>query len=197
MKPPATVYIIAHVSGDTKTLEHEEKHAMFHFCADYRARVAGLWAGVEAGNPSWAAQFNAHLGGLYCERVWLDEFQAIVLNREYECAAKTVSLLQSIVPAVASLPYHFESVALPTKGLEPAAAEAAFCRGGGGSGGNGDDNDDDCSIDCGKEQKQRTQETETVVVVVADDKSDCEHGSKDASDKAVADLTKKLAKAFK
>jgi hypothetical protein len=128
VKPPATVYIVAHVSGDLKTLEHEKHHATFHFCPDYRARVQGIWAGVAAGNPSWAGQFHTHLGGLYCERVWLDEFQAIVLNREYECAAKTVALLQSAVPPVQTLPYRLVSVDLPTRGLEQEVADKAFGR---------------------------------------------------------------------
>jgi hypothetical protein len=107
------VYIVAHVDGDLKTLEHEKQHATFYFCPGYQERVAGIWRSVESGWSSWAKEFHTHLGKSYCERVWLDEFQAIVLNREYECATKVVNLLNSVCPKVEELPYHLLQIKLP------------------------------------------------------------------------------------
>ncbi len=94
----SNIYIIAHVKTDVKTLQHERWHAVYHFDEEYRNRVRGIWGSVEKGNPSWAQQFEKHLSDKYASHVWVDEFQAIVLNREYECAMKTVNLLQSILP---------------------------------------------------------------------------------------------------
>ncbi|GAB5373171.1 hypothetical protein AAMO2058_001727400 [Amorphochlora amoebiformis] len=85
-------YVIAHVSSDEKTLQHEKWHATYHFDADYRARVSGIWGMVKKSSPAWANQFMKHLGDKYAQHVWVDEFQAIVLNREYECATKVTRL---------------------------------------------------------------------------------------------------------
>jgi len=95
----AGIYIVAHTKSDTKTLQHEKWHATYHFDEAYRKRVSGIWESVKRTNPSWAKQFENHLSDKYAQHVWVDEFQAIVLNREYECATKTVNLLQSIIPA--------------------------------------------------------------------------------------------------
>lgn len=92
------IYIIAHTRTDIKTLQHEKWHATYHFDDGYRKRVSGIWESVKRSNPSWAKQFEKHLSDKYAQHVWVDEFQAIVLNREYECATKTVNLLQSIIP---------------------------------------------------------------------------------------------------
>jgi len=91
-------YIIAHVRKDEKTLQHEKWHATYHFDDEYRSRVSGVWGMVKKGSPAWAEQFEKHLSDKYASHVWVDEFQAIVLNREYECATKIVNLLQSILP---------------------------------------------------------------------------------------------------
>mmetsp|Transcript_2777 Transcript_2777/g.4030 ORF Transcript_2777/g.4030 Transcript_2777/m.4030 type:complete len:231 (-) Transcript_2777:215-907(-) len=96
--PNADIYVIAHRSSDMSTLQHEKKHAMFHFDENFRKRVTGIWGMVQKGSPSWAKQFEKHLSDKYAQHVWVDEFQAIVLNREYECATKTVNVLQSVVP---------------------------------------------------------------------------------------------------
>ncbi len=112
-KDRSLVYVIAHSANDLKTLEHEKHHASFYFCPEYRKRVEGIWGSVEKGWSSWAEQFNVHLSDKYCKRVWLDEFQAIVLNREYECATKVVNLLQSVVPPPSTLPYTCVNVQLP------------------------------------------------------------------------------------
>jgi len=120
VKDRKNAYVVAYVDGDLKTLEHEKQHATFYFCPDYQQRVAGIWKSVESGWSSWAKEFHVHLGKMYCERVWLDEFQAIVLNREYECATKVVQLLQSVVPKIEQLPYHLVTVKLPEIPLEQA-----------------------------------------------------------------------------
>jgi hypothetical protein len=96
--PGSSVYVIAHVDKDLKTQQHERWHAIYHFNQAYAKRVAGIWDSVVRSNPKWAKQFEAHLFDKYAKHAWVDEFQAIVLNREYECATKTVNLLQSVVP---------------------------------------------------------------------------------------------------
>lgn len=104
-KDRSKIYVIANVYGDTATFSHERQHAVFYFMEDYRKRVEGIWKTVEKGYATWAQQFEKHLGTMYCSRVWMDEFQAIVLNREYECTTKVVQLLQSVVPKEASFPF--------------------------------------------------------------------------------------------
>lgn len=113
MKDRSQVYIIAHVEGDVGTFLHEKQHATYFFCADYRKRIEGIWGSVEKGFASWAEQFQAHLGKTYNRSVWLDEFQAIILNREYECATRVVQLLQSVVPPDNELPYKLVQLPLP------------------------------------------------------------------------------------
>eukprot|EP00466_Bigelowiella_natans_P012380 jgi/Bigna1/128955/aug1.7_g3663 len=93
-------YIIAHVRKDEKTLQHEKWHATYHFDDEYRSRVSGVWGMVKKGSPAWAEQFEKHLSDKYASHVWVDEFQAIVLNREYECATKDVDSATD-----ASIPY--------------------------------------------------------------------------------------------
>ncbi len=112
VKDKSTVYVIAYANDMHSALEHEKKHAMFYFTPDFRARVEGVWGSVLRGNAAWAQQFQDHLGKSYCEKVWIDEFQAIILNREYECTQKMLQLLESIVPYnnPASLPYSFLEV---------------------------------------------------------------------------------------
>lgn len=112
-KDKSKVYVIAYAGDMQSALEHEKKHAMFYFCPDFRSRVEGIWGSVLKTNASWATQFQQHLGKSYCQKVWLDEFQAIVLNREYECTMKMLQLLQSIVPfngGTSALPYGFVTV---------------------------------------------------------------------------------------
>lgn len=92
------VYILAYVKSDDKTLQHEKWHAIYYYTADYRKRVDGIWKMVEKGYEHWAKQFIKHLSDKYAAHVWLDEFQAIILNREYECVSKIVNLLQAAVP---------------------------------------------------------------------------------------------------
>jgi hypothetical protein len=92
------VYVVAHVKGDQKTLQHEKYHAIFHYVEDYRKRVDGIWKMVEKGYEAWSKQFVKHLSDKYAPHVWIDEFQAIILSREYECVAKIVNLLETAVP---------------------------------------------------------------------------------------------------
>ncbi|GAB5364109.1 hypothetical protein AAMO2058_000940900 [Amorphochlora amoebiformis] len=96
--PQSDYYVIAHVSSDDQTLEHEKRHATYYFDKVYRKRVQGIWAKTKRCSPSWTEQFQKHLSEKYARGFWVDEFQAIVLGREYECASNTVSLLESAQP---------------------------------------------------------------------------------------------------
>jgi hypothetical protein len=80
------VYIIAHVTGDLRTLNHERCHAIFHYSEAYRKRVEGI-----------------------C----LDEFQAIILNQEYEITQRVVNTLQAAIPGEKNLPCRFIDVKVP------------------------------------------------------------------------------------
>lgn len=93
-----TVYILGYVKTDAKTLQHEKWHAIYYYEEEYRKRVDGIWKMVQKGYESWAKQFIKHLSDKYASHVWIDEFQAIILNREYECVAKIVNLLAAAVP---------------------------------------------------------------------------------------------------
>lgn len=122
---PLDVYVIAHLAADDRTYAHERCHAIFHYCPEYRKRVAGIWSSaVQKGAPAWGAQFTTHLNTMYHSSVHLDEFQAIVLCREYECSAKTVSLLQAAMPADKELPFTMQKVVIDVPASVVAEVEA-------------------------------------------------------------------------
>jgi hypothetical protein len=113
IKPRSIGYVIAHVEGDTGTFNHERQHAIYFFNQDYQQRVEGIWNSTQATYPAWSQQFSAHLGKMYCERVHVDEFQAIIGNREYECVQKLSQLVSSILPKEKDWGFTIVNVVLP------------------------------------------------------------------------------------
>lgn len=107
------IYIIAHVSGDVRTLNHERCHAIFHYSEAYRKRVEGIWGSVKVSNAKWSDQFVQHLSKMYHTDFHLDEFQAIILNQEYEITQRIVNTLQAAIPNEKNLPCKFIDVKLP------------------------------------------------------------------------------------
>lgn len=113
IRPRSLGYVIAHCAGDTATFTHERQHAVFFFNPDYRSRVEGIWNSVKVTYAPWARQFEDHLGKMYSARVHIDEFQAIISNREYECVQKLSQLVSSIVPKPETHNFQIINVALP------------------------------------------------------------------------------------
>lgn len=118
IKPRKLAYIIGYIEGDAPTFNHEKQHAIYYFSPDYQARVQGVFNSVQSSFPKWHQQFIEHLSKMYCSRVHIDEFQAILLNREYECVQKIQQLLKSIAIDKSEIEFVLTKVSLPKNLIE-------------------------------------------------------------------------------
>ena len=68
------VYVIAYVSGDVHTKQHELRHAMYYSNAEYKAKILKAWNDMDDKTRDKIEAFLVKLG--YPENVIVDEFQA-------------------------------------------------------------------------------------------------------------------------
>lgn len=75
------IYIIASISNDSSTLQHEEQHAKYYFNLDYRNLVHEEYTKIPHGIKMMVSEYFKSCG--YREDVWEDEFQAhLVCNQQ-------------------------------------------------------------------------------------------------------------------
>ena len=91
--------LIGFVAGDEKTSSHEMLHVSFFTNHKYNERIHGIWNMVKVKHIKWALEFQLYLESKYHPDVWVDEFQAIILNGEYECIPQIYALLKTAADA--------------------------------------------------------------------------------------------------
>ena len=74
-------YVIAYMKGDTHTIEHEKRHALFYLDKHYRTSVKRSWKKLERSNPKRHKSILKKLKkDGYKKEVFIDEFQAYYPN---------------------------------------------------------------------------------------------------------------------
>jgi hypothetical protein len=88
---PAPAYVVAYLARDTSTLLHELAHAAFHLHAPYRAQCHAAWIGLPPDARTYLGKELALRG--YAPGVWVDEFQAYVVEGPGELGKRVMGVL--------------------------------------------------------------------------------------------------------
>jgi len=77
---PKIRYVVAYLTGDVLTKNHELQHAKYYLDSGYREKIVALWNGLEHKKKAYIECFLKRLG--YPQHVWLDEFQAYYMTEK-------------------------------------------------------------------------------------------------------------------